>query len=92
MTALADDQAPLQIERGPVALAGLIAHQLRRLAGEHAVQPALADVHEVVEAVRVPERPFGEDESRGQALGLRGFEQCAQRVGHRRLLTRGARV
>src|SRR5262249_22024201 len=79
---LADDDAALQIERRPVALARIRPHQLGPLAGEDPVPLALPDVDEVVEPFGVPQRAFGESESRGQALGLRRLENRRQRVSH----------
>src|SRR5918996_2396680 len=83
MAALADHQAALQVECRAVALAGLRAQQLGRLARRHPIELAPADVDEVVEAVRMPERPLGEDEPGGQPLGLCGLEHRRERVGHR---------
>src|SRR5206468_967744 len=54
VAALAHDEPALQIERGPVALAGLAADHFHWLAGRHAVERARADVDEVVEAVGMP--------------------------------------
>jgi len=68
VTAFADHQPALQIEGRAVALAGLTAHDLRRLARPQPEQQAPADVDEIVEAVGVPRRSFGEDEICCQAF------------------------
>ncbi len=90
VVALAEDQPPLQVERGAVAAAGLLPHHLVRAARGDPVEHARAHVHEVVEAVGVPERPLGEDEARRQALGLGRLEDRGHRVGHGGLLWSGS--
>src|SRR6185295_4443900 len=52
------------------------------------VQHARAHVHEVVEAVGMPERPLGEDEAGRQALGLGRLENRGHRIGHGHLRIR----
>ncbi len=82
VAALADDQPPLQVKRRAVALAGVVAYQLGRLAGRQPVQRALADVDESVEALRVPQRPLGEAEAGGEALGRGRVEDRGQGISH----------
>ena len=80
--ALAVDQASLQVEGQPVAADG-VAHLHRLLAQLHPVERARPDVVEIEKAVRVPQRPFGEDEAGRFADGLGGLENVGQVVhGH----------
>ena len=41
----------------------------------------LADIDEIPVTLRMPQRPFGEDEAGGEALGFGGVEHVGQRVG-----------
>ena len=68
------------MERGAVAARGF-RDQLRRLSRREAIQTVGADVDEKVIAVGVPERPFGEHESRGEAFGLGGYQDIGEIVG-----------
>ena len=68
VTAFADHQAALQVEGRAVALAGFAAHDLGCLARPQPEQQAAADIDEIVEAVGVPRRSFGEDEICCQAF------------------------
>src|SRR5215472_8595720 len=88
VVALAEDEAPLEIERRSVASARLVAHDLGRLPRHYSVEHARSHVDEVVEAVRMPERTLGEDEPRGQPLRLAGLQDRCQLVAHVPLLAR----
>jgi hypothetical protein len=76
VAALAHDEPALEIERRAIALAGVLAEDLGLAARREPVEHALPHVDEVVEAVGMPQRSLGEDESGGQALRLRGVEHC----------------
>ncbi len=80
--AFAMDQPAFQVEGHAVAALGL-AHELGFAAGLELVQGARVDVVEVPEAVRMPERPFREDEPGRLALRVGGLENFRQIV-HRR--------
>src|SRR5262249_302206 len=82
VAALADDEAALKIERRAVALAGVRAHELGRLAGRDLVQIAPADVDEIVKAVGLPERALAEGAGRGEPLGIFRFEDRVEGVAH----------
>src|SRR5262249_32113111 len=82
VAALAHDEPAMQVEGRTVALARVRPHELGLLAGDDLVQMAPADVDEVVEAVGVPDRALGEDEARGQPLGLLRLDDRGQRVAH----------
>jgi len=79
----ADDQPALQIERRAIALAGIRPHELGLLARRQAVQMTPANVDEIVEAVGMPQGPFGEDEARGQAFGIARCQDRRQIISHR---------
>jgi len=75
--AFAVDQAALQVEGRAVAAFGL-AHHLRLVAHRQAIQHARTDIDEIEEAVGMPERSLGEDET-GRHLLKRGrFEYVRQ--------------
>ena len=80
VVALAHDQPALQIERGAVAADGG-AHQLRLLARRHAKQLVLANIDEIPETVRMPQRSFGKNKAGGKAFGFGGLENVGQVVG-----------
>src|SRR6185503_6528207 len=84
VAALAHDEPALEVERGAIAFAGVLAHALGRLAGHEAVELAVVatDVHERVVAVGVPQRALGEHEAGGQALGRGALEETRQAVVH----------
>ena len=76
-------QADLQIEGRSVALAGVFAHDLGRLARRDAMKFVRATVDKVVEAVGMPQRSLGEAEAGRQTLRLlRRLDQLRQSVGH----------
>src|SRR5262249_53488259 len=83
VAAFADDQAALEIEGRAVALAGLAAHDLWRLARQQPEQQAPADIDEIIKAVGVPRRAFGEDEVCCQTFRRTRFQDVVE-CRHRR--------
>jgi hypothetical protein len=75
------DQAALEVEGRAVAAEGIAPHDFRRLAGRHAQELVLANVDEIPEALRMPQRAFREDKAGGEPLGLGGLEHVGQIVG-----------
>src|SRR5947207_15319208 len=55
--------------------------ELRLLAGCKPQQLIAAEIDEIPVAVRMPERPFGENEAGGEALGFSGLEHSRQVIG-----------
>jgi hypothetical protein len=72
----------LQIEGRAIALAGVGADELGLLARPQAMERTPSNVDEIIEAIGVPQGPFGEDEPRGQAFRFFRFEDRRQRIRH----------
>ena len=89
--ALAYDDAPFQIEGRAVTFLGL-RHELRLLAGRDPVQPIHAQIDEVIETVRMPQRALGKREARGESLRIGRFQYFGNVfVAHASLLIRRKR-
>ena len=74
VAAFADDEPALRVEGRAVALAGILAQQLGLAAGTEPVEAARPDIDKIIEPVRVPERPLGEDEPGREPFGLARFQ------------------
>jgi len=82
VAAFAHHQPALQVEGRAVALTGLAAHDLRRLPRPQPEQQTASDVDEIVKAVGVPGRAFGEDKPGRQAFRrsrLQDVVECRHR-------------
>src|SRR5207244_5932816 len=80
VAAFANDQPPLAVESGAIAFAGVFAQQFGLAARPDPVEFAGPHIDEIIEAVGVPERPFGEHKAGPQALGLGLIDDLRQPV------------
>lgn len=55
--------------------------ELRLFAGRKAQQLIAAKIDKIPVAARMPQWPFGKNETGGEALGLGGFEHFGQIIG-----------
>jgi hypothetical protein len=84
VAALALDKPPLRIEGCAVAFAGILAQQLGFLTWLDAIEFRLPYIDEIIEPVRMIERPFGEGETGIEPLRVT-IDQVVER-GHVDLL------
>src|SRR6202040_1945033 len=87
VAALALDKPPLRIEGRAVAFAGILAQQLGFFTWLDAIEFRLPYIDEIIEPVRMIERPFGEGETGIEPLHVT-IDQVVER-GHVDLLTAG---
>src|SRR6202035_451600 len=87
VAALALDKPPLRIEGRAVAFAGILAQQLGFFTWLDAIEFRLPYIDEIIEPVRMIERPFGEGETGIEPLRVT-IDQVVER-GHVDLLTTG---